>query len=317
MLGYFYCSIVSYYFFLMNKKMLGTFILWFGWYSFNGASALLVELTDNTANIAALAATNSSIAAGSACLFGLFCNMWILSRENPGDAYLDLQFAMNGCLGGLVSITAGCAVVEPWAALVIGGVGGIILVLSNRILLKWRIDDAVDAIPVHFVCGIWGVISVGLFTSPTLQLNAYLRNEHPGLIYSWWNGGNDFTLLGAQVVGLSFIVGWVVGIMLPFFLWLDYMRWLRSDPLDELIGLDVHEHGALDERELNDHEEADIGSEHLEAYRRRRQFKNSEVLMRRSTLHTNDCSKTPNMNESAKSEGESMSLSPSSTGDSC
>lgn len=289
--------------------MLGTFILWFGWYSFNGASALLVELTDSTANIAALAAANSSIAAGAGGLFGMLCNMWCLHRESPGQAYYDLQFAMNGCLAGLVSITAGCAVVEPWAAAVIGAIGGIILVYSNRLVLKWRIDDAVDAVPVHFFCGAWGLISVGLFTSPTRQLEAYLRNEHTGLIYAWWDGGNDFTLLGAQVTGLAFIIGWVFAIMLPFFFWLDYMGWLRCDPLDELVGLDVHEHGAMDQMEEKNNE--DVGNEHLEAYRRRRQSKNSEVLKRRSTLHGGILGTISSENESIKSEGETMPNTPS------
>lgn len=107
------------------------------------------------------------------------------------------------------------------------------------LLVHYRLDDAVDAIPVHLVGGSWGVIATGLFASPT-GLRRYFEVdavEHVGLIYG---GGAIF---GCQVIGLLFIIGWVTVIMLPFFIILNYMGMLRADSLEELVGLDVSYHG--------------------------------------------------------------------------
>jgi ammonium transporter, Amt family len=93
--------------------------------------------------------------------------------------------------------------------------------------------------------GIWGVISVGLFASPRRLLTTFGRSDHPGLVYSWHNGNSNATLLGVQLIGILFIIGWVMFIMLPFFIWLDWRGWFRSDPLEELVGLDTSYHGTL------------------------------------------------------------------------
>ena len=268
--------------------MLGTFILWFGWYSFNSGSALLVVLNDTTSELAALAAVNSTLAAGSAALVALVLNAWLLDRYSPGDGFLDIQFAMNGCLGGLVTITAGCAIVEPWAGCVIGDLAAFAFVGGNRLIIKLRIDDAVDAIPVHLCCGMLGIICVGLFASPQRQLAAYGRVDHTGLFYSWGQGEFDAVLLGTQLLGLIMVICWVSVFMLPFFFWLDYMGLLRCDPLEELVGLDTHQNGC----EINEHQpsdgvregEDDVSIDHFAAYKRRRQAKNDEILRKRMMI---------------------------------
>ena len=98
--------------------MLGTFILWFGWFSFNGGTALLVPLTNGSANVGSLAAANTAIATGVAAAVSLFFNYWLVYRDT-GSGYFDLQITMNGCLAGSVAVTAGCAVFEPWAVLLV------------------------------------------------------------------------------------------------------------------------------------------------------------------------------------------------------
>jgi hypothetical protein len=222
--------------------MLGTFILWFGWYGFNCGSALL-STAPNAGLIAALCGVNSTLAAGFAGITALLGNLWYLERYT-GEPYFDLKYAMNGTLSGLVAITGGCAVVEPWAAALIGSVAGILYIIGSRGLVWLRLDDAVDAIPVHLVNGAWGLIAVGLLASPTRLLNAYGRSNHPGLFYSL-PSGVDARLLGVQLMGLVFIATWVMCIMLPFFVWLDWRGWFRSDPLEEIVGLDTSYHGGL------------------------------------------------------------------------
>ena len=245
--------------------MLGTFILWFGWYGFNPGSALLLD-TPDAADVAALAGVNSTLAAGAAGIVALFLNLFVLERYT-GEPYFDLKYAMNGVLSGLVSITGGCGVVEPFAAVIIGMVAGVIYLLGSRGLVLLRIDDAVDAIPVHLMSGIWGVFAVGLFASPRHLLKAFGSDSHPGLFYSWRNGDSDAVLLGAQGAGLMFIIGWVCTIMIPFFVWLDWKGWFRSDPLEEIVGLDTSYHGGL----ALIHGEDEINPKYISAYQQKKQ----------------------------------------------
>lgn len=162
----------------------------------------------------------------------------MISQRQTGERSYDLSDVLNGLLAGLVSITAGCGLIEPWAAVLIGAIGSIVYLLSGDLLVKFCIDDAVEAIPVHFGPGIWGVISVGLFASPRRLKEIYGHADHPGWFYSLTHGGSDATLLGANLVGLLFIMGWVMATMFPFFLVLNYLGWFRTDSLEEIIGLD-------------------------------------------------------------------------------
>ena len=224
--------------------MLGTFILWFGWYGFNGGSALISQSNDQ-GQLIAIAAVNTTLSGGMAGLVALFANFFILERST-GEPIFDLRFAMNGSLGGLVAVTAACGVVEAWAAVVIGSIAGVIYLFGTHFLVKLRLDDAVDAIPVHMFNGLWGLISVGFFASRrNLELAFGREVDHVGWVYSWREGSADAHLLGAQVIGSFWILGWILGIMLPFFVWLDWKGWFRSDPLEEIVGLDTSYHGGL------------------------------------------------------------------------
>jgi ammonium transporter, Amt family len=144
---------------------------------------------------------------------------------------------MNGCLTGLAAITAGCAGVETWAGVIIGLVSGWIYIAASKLLIKLRIDDAVDAIPVHMCGGAWGLISVGLFAKPELILPAFGQEDHPGLFY-----GGDWTLLGCQLLAIVWLFGWTFATMGGLFYTLNLLGLLRVDPLEEEAGLDISRH---------------------------------------------------------------------------
>jgi Amt family ammonium transporter len=138
------------------------------------------------------------------------------------------------------------SIVEPWAAMIIGACAGLIYLGGSHLLITLRLDDAVDAIPVHMVNGTWGLIAVGLLASPRkLELTFGEEKPHVGWFYSWSRGSGDARLLACQIVGILWIIGWVLGVMMPFFIWLDWKGWFRSDPLEEIVGLDTSYHGGL------------------------------------------------------------------------
>ena len=217
-------------------QVLGTFILWFGWYGFNPGSALLIS-NSGVAAVAGLCAVTTTVSAAAGCVTCMFFDT-IIDYLQTGETSYDLTMAMNGSLGGLVGITAGCSVVEPWAALIIGMVSGIVYYCVSKALIKLRIDDAVDAIPVHFGTGIWAVIAVGLFAEPNRLELAYSTSVHVG----WFYNTSDANLLLVQICSLLFIIGWVVTIMTPFFLVLKAAGMFRVDELEEDVGLDISHH---------------------------------------------------------------------------
>jgi Amt family ammonium transporter len=149
---------------------------------------------------------------------------------------------MNGCLTGLVAITAGCATVDTWCAVVLGVFAGIFYLLGSKLLVRLRIDDAVDAIPVHMVGGAWGVIATGLFTSPYRLQTAFNMDENVGWFYEWSRGSGNFTLLGIQLIAVLFIFVWTSVVMGAFFSFLKCMGWLRIDRLEEEVGMDISRH---------------------------------------------------------------------------
>ena len=218
--------------------------LWFGWYGFNAGSALTTN-SPEIHNLMAVAAVNTTLAGGMAGLVALFTNYFVQERAT-GEPVFDLVVAMNGSLAGLVAITSGCGMFEPWAAVIVGACAGILYLIGTRWLIHMRLDDAVDAIPVHMFNGLFGLVSVGLFASPRKLYLAYGKEmPHYGLFYSWYHGHSDAHLLAAQLVGALFVVGWVLLTMMPFFIWLDWRGWFRSDPLEEIVGLDTSYHGGL------------------------------------------------------------------------
>ena len=143
--------------------MLGSFILWFGWYAFNSVSGLEVRGGVTTAS---LAAVNTTMSAAAAALTVLLIH---LSRGHT----IQIAPGLNGLLSGLVGITAGCAVVEPFAACIIGMFSGGVYYLSAELLLILKIDDPLEASAVHFGSGIVGTIAVGFFATETNVVRAY------------------------------------------------------------------------------------------------------------------------------------------------
>jgi len=148
-------------------------------------------------------------------------------------------FLSAGCLTGLVAITAGCATVETWAAVVIGIVAGWVYLGISKLLVWLRLDDAVDAIPVHCGGGAWGLISTGLFTAPYLLEQAYENDQHFGWFYEWGRGSGDFTLMGCQLIAVLFIFAWTFSLMGFWFYMIHLLGWLRVAEDEELAGLEI------------------------------------------------------------------------------
>jgi Amt family ammonium transporter len=200
---------------------LGVFILWFGWFGFNAGSTLGV--TDGS--VIGRVAINTSLAAA---LGGIAAMVTVWKRFGKPD----LSMAMNGALAGLVAITAPCAYVEPWAAIVIGATAGYIVVRGVELLDKLQIDDPVGAVPVHGMCGVWGTLCVGIFGRKALGL------ANNGFVY----GGNPMQL-GIQMVGSVTAVAFVIVAMAIVFKLIDLTVGLRVSREEELRGLDIGEHG--------------------------------------------------------------------------
>jgi Amt family ammonium transporter len=217
---------------------------------------------DHVGAVAANAAVSTALSGAAAGVTALFVNLWLEERRTGEPAYVILV-AMNGALCGLVSVTSGCAVLEPWAAVVTGVVAGLLYLYSSNLLIRLRIDDVVDAVPVHMFGGAWGVISTGLFASPRKMEMVYETSEHPGWFYSLGRGEWDARLLGCQLIELLFIVAWTLVTMLPFFIWLNYKGWFRADSLEELVGLDMSYHGGI-----NAKDNGGVKKEYVEAYKK-------------------------------------------------
>jgi len=214
-------------------QVLGTFILWVGWYGFNPGSALGVADVGYS-SIAALCAVTTTISAAAGCVTAMFTDT-IMGLMKTGEAEYDLTYAMNGALSGLVAITAGCSVTTPYAALVIGIIGGWVYCAFSSLLIRLKIDDAVDAVPVHLANGMWGCIATGLFAEPyRAGLAGYGKS---GLFYT-----GDGSLLACEICGILWIIGWVSVIMIPFFYILNILGMFRVDALEEEVGLDISHH---------------------------------------------------------------------------
>lgn len=205
---------------------LGTFILWFGWFGFNPGSTF----NANHLRIAVIAVnTNLAAAAG-----GLVALLMIYFKTKKWD----VGMAFNGVLAGLVAVTAGCAWVEAWAAMVIGLVAGALVVISVYGIESLGIDDPVGAVSVHGVNGIWGLISVGLFADGTYGNYSLDAPFVTGLFY----GGGSGQLI-AQIIGAAVAAAWAFGAGFIVFKLLDAVMGIRVTPEEEVRGLDVFEHG--------------------------------------------------------------------------
>ena len=197
----------------MVAGALGVFILWFGWYGFNVGSALAAV----DVNLAAIAVT-TTLSAASGSITAMYTSM-ISGKPNVG-------MTLNGALAGLVGITAGCANVNNLGAVLIGLVSGVLVVYSINFLEKQGFDDAVGAISVHGICGIWGVLAVAIFDTAD------------GLVY-----GGGTTLFGPQLIGILAIGAWAYGTSFLVFKVIDSTVGLRVTAEEEIAGLDASEHG--------------------------------------------------------------------------
>ena len=213
----------------MSIAVLGMFILWFGWYGFNPGSTL--GLSGGFAALAAKVAVNTTLAAGAGAIA-----MVALSKLRTGK--YDIGLTINGALGGLVGITAPCATVDPWAAVVIGGVAAVVVLIGVETLEKIGIDDPVGAVSVHGFAGIWGVLAVGLFSAEGGIAQAYVASDQYGLLL-----GGGIEQLGIQALGAASIIVWTTVTSGILFLVIKYTIGLRVPEEEELRGLDLGEHG--------------------------------------------------------------------------
>ena len=197
----------------MVAGALGVFILWFGWYGFNVGSALAAV----DVNLAAIAVT-TTLSAASGSITAMYTSM-ISGKPNVG-------MTLNGALAGLVGITAGCANVNNLGAVLIGLVSGVLVVYSINFLEKKGFDDAVGAISVHGICGIWGVLAVAIFDTAD------------GLVY-----GGGTSLFGPQLIGILAIGAWAYGTSFIVFKVIDSTVGLRVTAEEELEGVDLAEIG--------------------------------------------------------------------------
>ena len=199
---------------------LGCFILWFGWYGFNGAAAT------SGPQLASIFATTTIAPAVATVACMIFT--WI-KYGKP-----DVSMCLNASLAGLVAITAGCDVTDAMGAFFSGSVSGRLVVFG-----VWfcdyviHVDDPVGAVAVHCCNGIWGTIAVGLFATPAAP-----GNEICGLFY-----GGGFGQLGIQLLGMIAVIAWTVVTMFIVFKAIDKLTGLRVTDQEQLDGLDIHEHG--------------------------------------------------------------------------
>ena len=205
----------------MTAATIGTFVLWFGWFGFNPGSTMAADW----AAIARIATTTNTAAAAAAFSATLMA-WWALGKP-------DLSMTLNGCLAGLVAITAPCAFVSVGSSLIIGLIAGVLVVGAVLFFDKLQIDDPVGATSVHLVCGVFGTLAVGLFAQDFIP-----NTTGNGLFF-----GGGTKLLVAQLVGVlgSGIFTFVISLAA----WgvLKAVMGIRVSPEEEMEGLDVGEHG--------------------------------------------------------------------------
>lgn len=221
---------------------LGVLILWVGWFGFNGASTFGVA--DGFLGYVIL---NTQLAAAAGAVAAMF-TAWAVTGK------ADVPTTLNGALAGLVAITASCGFVAPWAAVIIGLIGGIMVVFSMKLFDKMKIDDPIAALSVHGTVGVWGTLSNGLFALPELSSGADWGL--PGLLY-----GGGLEQLGVQTLGVvasgvyAFVVSFVVLKIMD-----KLMGGLRVTEEEEIMGLDISEHGSYGYPEQMALEEAKLST---------------------------------------------------------
>lgn len=207
----------------MTSATIGVFVLWLGWFGFNPGSTMALD----PKAIAHICVTTNT-AAAAASLSALFTAMLLLGKP-------DLSMILNGCLAGLVAITAPCAWVSVGSSLIIGLIAGVLVVISVLLFDRWKIDDPVGALSVHLVCGVFGTLAVGLFADSS---TAPVTGPANGLFF-----GGGFAQLWAQLVGVAAVGAYTFGVSLVAWLIVKVLLGLRVSPEEEIEGLDIGEHG--------------------------------------------------------------------------
>ena len=211
----------------MAFTTLGVIILWFGWFGFNPGSTLSVDF--GGVGFFAYVALNTNLAAAAGVL-GAVLTSWIVIKKP------DLSMMLNGAVAALVAITAACAFVAPWAAIVIGLVSGAIVVLGVLLVERVHIDDPIGAIAAHGMAGVWGTLALGFLALPSQAES--LATGSAGLFY-----GGGFHQLGIQLLGLAAVGAFTFSVSFGV-LWVMKVTFgIRTDPEAETAGLDVSEHG--------------------------------------------------------------------------
>lgn len=208
---------------------LSVLLLWVGWFGFNAGSTLSVD-----GAFFGYVALNTNLAAAAGTLAALLISWIVIGKA-------DVPMMLNGALAGLVAITASCAFVDTWAAVVIGFIAGILVFYSIRFFESKKMDDPISALSVHGTAGVWGTLSTGFFATKELATVG-----KPGLFY-----GGGFEQLGVQALGVftcaayAFIVAFVILSVMK-----KVMKGLRVKEEEEIIGLDMSEHGSYGYPEL-------------------------------------------------------------------
>ncbi|MDQ3670472.1 MAG: ammonium transporter, partial [Actinomycetota bacterium] len=210
--------------------IVGTIILWFGWFGFNPGSTLGVVTGDRIGYFGYVALT-TNLAAAAGAVGGIAC-AWVVLRRP------DISMMLNGVIAALVAVTAAAGFVAPWAAVVIGFVAGCIAVVGVGFVERLKIDDPIGAVAVHGMAGVWGTMATGLFAVPALAANLGVGSG--GLFYT-----GDPRQLGVQALGLV-VVGAFTFTASIGTLWAMKAAWgIRAEPEIEELGLDLGEHGVL------------------------------------------------------------------------
>jgi ammonium transporter, Amt family len=208
---------------------LSVLLLWVGWFGFNAGSTLSVDK-----GFFGFVAVNTNLAAAAGTVAAMIISWIVLGKA-------DVPMMLNGALAGLVAITASCAFVDTWAAVLIGFISGILVFYSIRFFESRGIDDPIAALSVHGTAGVWGTLSTGFFATKELATVG-----KPGLFY-----GGGFHQLGVQALGVftcaafAFIVSFILLALMK-----KFMNGLRVTEEEEIIGLDMSEHGTYGYPEL-------------------------------------------------------------------
>ncbi|MBI0578825.1 ammonium transporter [Neobacillus cucumis] len=208
---------------------LSVLLLWVGWFGFNAGSTLSADKA-----FFGFVALNTNLGAAAGTVAAMMISWMVIGKA-------DVPMMLNGALAGLVAITASCGFVDTWAAVVIGFISGILVFYSIRFFEKRKIDDPIAALSVHGTAGVWGTLSNGLFATKELATVG-----KPGLFY-----GGGFHQLGIQAMGVitcaayAFIVSFIILAIMK-----AVMNGLRVTEEEEIIGLDMSEHGSYGYPEL-------------------------------------------------------------------